>query len=161
MMSFKRKEPPNDYLLLARRAIIACAQYLPLALSMLARPFEEIQNILRTSYGGLTNRAQQVFLDIAFFFKGKDMDYVIQVLKCHKLESPENCVQELVENACRVKLKIQTRNVTSPDYAKFKDMTPTNLIHITDTTNKLLHYWETPQDLVNITTCNMTSYRIG
>ncbi|ONI21271.1 hypothetical protein PRUPE_2G057000 [Prunus persica] len=104
MMSFKRKEPPNDYLVLARRAI-ACAQYLPLALSMLgshlrnqyyeARPFEEIQKILRTSYGGLTNRAQQVFLDIAFFFKGKDMDYVIQVLKCHKLESPENCIQEL------------------------------------------------------------------
>ncbi|XP_034203604.1 disease resistance protein RPV1-like [Prunus dulcis] len=118
MISFQRKEPQGDYLALARRAI-AYAQHLPLALTILgshlrnqkleywhatlgsyeADPYLDIQKILRTSYDGLNYHVQQVFLDIACFFKGEDVDYVIQVLKGPKLNFPENCIRVLVENA--------------------------------------------------------------
>ncbi|CAL2240017.1 unnamed protein product [Prunus armeniaca] len=118
MICFKRKEPQGDYLALARRAI-AYAQHLPLALTILgshlrnqkleywhatlgsyeADPYLDIQKILRTSYDGLNYHVQQVFLDIACFFKGEAVDYVIQVLKGPKLNFPENCIRVLVENA--------------------------------------------------------------
>ncbi|KAL6289133.1 hypothetical protein ACE6H2_006643 [Prunus campanulata] len=117
-ISFKRKEPPDDFLGLAWRAI-ACAQYLPLALTILgsylrnqsteywhatlhsyeADPFDDIQKILRTSYGGLKYNVQQVFLDIACFFKGENLNYVVQVLKGPKLTFPDSCIKVLLENA--------------------------------------------------------------
>jgi hypothetical protein len=62
-------------------------------------PYESIQSILRISYDALAYRVQQVFLDIACFFKGQNKDHVIQILQCNNLKNPEDCIQELVQKA--------------------------------------------------------------
>lgn len=43
-------------------------------------PNPEIRNLLRISYDGLDYEEKEIFLDIAFFFKGMDRDYVIKIL---------------------------------------------------------------------------------
>ncbi|XP_028954972.1 TMV resistance protein N [Malus domestica] len=119
--AFTRKEPSQDYLSLARRAI-AYAQGLPLALNLIGsylrnknidrwqaildsynsyegEPYRGIQRTLRKSYDAWDYVVQQVFLDIACFFKGEDKDYVLQVLRSSKLNVPEDCIEVLVENA--------------------------------------------------------------
>jgi len=42
--------------------------------------FHEIQEVLRASYKGLSWREKEMFLDIAFFFKGEDKDFVMRIL---------------------------------------------------------------------------------
>ncbi|KAK9937715.1 hypothetical protein M0R45_014487 [Rubus argutus] len=115
--AFGMSAPPDDYLELSKHAI-AYAQHLPLALTLLGShlsnesverwrakldcyegdPFDSIHSILRISYDALAYRVQQVFLDIACFFKGQKKDYVIQLLQCF-LKNPEDCIQELVQKA--------------------------------------------------------------
>ncbi|XP_021833323.1 TMV resistance protein N-like [Prunus avium] len=98
--AFGSNKPPNDYLELTQRAI-AYAQGLPLALTLLGShlrnkgvhrwqavlldgyggdSYTSIQKILRKSYDALKTSVQQVFLDIACFFKGEDKDYVLQIV---------------------------------------------------------------------------------
>ncbi|XP_048431408.1 TMV resistance protein N-like isoform X1 [Pyrus x bretschneideri] len=119
--AFGINEPPDDYLIFARRAI-AYAQGLPLALnfigshlrkkstdrwkaildsydSYVGEPYTGIQRILRKSYDAWDGVVQQVFLDIACFFKGRDKDYVLQILRSSKLNVPQDCIEVLVENA--------------------------------------------------------------
>ncbi|XP_070667450.1 TMV resistance protein N-like [Malus domestica] len=119
--AFGRKEPPVDYLSLARHAI-AYAQGLPLALNLIGshlrnksidrwqaildsydsyegEPYRGIQRILRKSYDAWDYVVQQVFLDIACFFKGEDKDYVLEILRSSKLNVPQDCMEVLVENA--------------------------------------------------------------
>ncbi|KAL5577281.1 hypothetical protein UlMin_018980 [Ulmus minor] len=43
-------------------------------------PDERIQNVYKASYDGLTEKQKELFLDIAFFFKGKKRDFVRRVL---------------------------------------------------------------------------------
>ncbi|XP_034203532.1 disease resistance protein RPV1-like [Prunus dulcis] len=115
--AFGRNEPPNNYLELAKRAI-AYAQGLPLALTLLGshlrnkgihrwqaildgyegEPYTGIQKILRKSYDALDNSVQQVFLDMACFFKGEDKDYVMQILSS-KHKASQDCIEVLVEKA--------------------------------------------------------------
>ncbi|CAN6544315.1 unnamed protein product [Malus baccata var. baccata] len=119
--AFGRKEPSNDYLRLARRAI-AYAQGLPLALTIIGshlhnksidcwqaildsydsfkgEPYKGIQRILLKSYDALDYVLQQVFLDIACFFKGRDKDYVLQIIRSSKFNVPQDCSEVLVDNA--------------------------------------------------------------
>ncbi|KAI5342770.1 hypothetical protein L3X38_010646 [Prunus dulcis] len=115
--AFGRNEPPNNYLELAKRAI-AYAQGLPLALTLLGshlrnkgihrwqaildgyegEPYTGVQKILRKSYDALDNSVQQVFLDMACFFKGEDKDYVMQILSS-KHKASQDCIEVLVEKA--------------------------------------------------------------
>ncbi|CAL5407419.1 unnamed protein product [Camellia sinensis] len=44
-------------------------------------PMKEVERVLRISYDALDWHEQQIFLDIACFFKGNDKDKVIQVLE--------------------------------------------------------------------------------
>ncbi|KAB2634267.1 TMV resistance protein N-like [Pyrus ussuriensis x Pyrus communis] len=62
-------------------------------------PYRGIQRILRKSYDSWDDVMQQVFLDIACFFKGEDKDYVLQILRSLKLNVPQDCIEVLVENA--------------------------------------------------------------
>ncbi|CAN6698964.1 unnamed protein product [Malus baccata var. baccata] len=62
-------------------------------------PYGGIQKILRKSYDTLDYVMQQVFLDIACFFKGEDKDYVLQILRSSKLSVPQDCIDILVEKA--------------------------------------------------------------
>ncbi|XP_048431200.1 disease resistance protein RPV1-like [Pyrus x bretschneideri] len=119
--AFGRKEPSDDYLSLAQRAI-AYAQGLPLALTLIGshlrnksidrwqaifdsydsyegEPYRGIQRILRKSYDSWDDVMQQVFLDLACFFKGEDKDYILQILRSLKLNVPQDCIEVLVENA--------------------------------------------------------------
>ncbi|VVA17183.1 PREDICTED: TMV resistance [Prunus dulcis] len=91
--AFKRSGPPlGDYVKLAERAI-RYAQGLPLALKVLGCCLcggsidkweaaldgfksTKIQDVLKISYNALDHSVQEVFLDIACFFKGKDRKYV-------------------------------------------------------------------------------------
>ncbi|XP_065618527.1 disease resistance protein RPV1 [Quercus suber] len=92
--AFPSNKVPEDYLELEKQAI-RYAKGLPLALKVMGRdlcektihewddaldcyktnPLEDIQNILKRSYEGLTENEKNIFLDIACFFKGYDMSY--------------------------------------------------------------------------------------
>ncbi|XP_048431758.1 TMV resistance protein N-like isoform X2 [Pyrus x bretschneideri] len=119
--AFGRNEPPDKYFKLAQRAI-AYAEGLPLALNLIGshlhnksidrwqdildsydayegEPYRGIQRTLRKSYDAWDNVLQQIFLDIACFFKGADKDYVLQILRSSKLNVPQDCIEVLVENA--------------------------------------------------------------
>ena len=43
-------------------------------------PKEDVQEILKVSYDGLEETEKETFLDIACFFKGWYMDYVVDIL---------------------------------------------------------------------------------
>ena len=43
-------------------------------------PDKEVQNVLKTSFEGLDDSEQNIFLDIAFFYKGHDKDFVGEIL---------------------------------------------------------------------------------
>nr|XP_023899315.1 TMV resistance protein N-like [Quercus suber] len=89
----------EDYSKLVTK-FIDFANGLPLALEIIARdlcgkakdewesaldiynkiPNEDIQKILRVSYDGLHDTEKDIFLDIACFFKGWNIDYVVKIL---------------------------------------------------------------------------------
>ncbi|XP_052110121.1 disease resistance protein RUN1-like, partial [Arachis duranensis] len=97
--AFKVKYPEEGYKHLSER-VVDYAGGVPLALKVLgsylykkSRVFWEnalkklrdypnlkIQSVLKVSYDGLDELEKDIFLDIAFFFKGKDKDYVIKIL---------------------------------------------------------------------------------
>ena len=98
--AFKRNKPKEDYLELANQ-VIRYAKGLPLALTIMGadfygrtkaewksalRKYEKfpnrgIQKILKISYEELDETEQEIFLDIACFFNGHDMDYVVDILE--------------------------------------------------------------------------------
>ncbi|CAL2238291.1 unnamed protein product [Prunus armeniaca] len=116
--AFGKSEPPNDYLELTKRAI-AYAQGIPLALTLLGshlrnkdkdrwqdildsyegEPYTGIQKILRKSYDALEYSVQQVFLDIACFFKGEKKEYVLQIVSNSKNKVSRDCIEVLIEKA--------------------------------------------------------------
>ncbi|KAM2903961.1 hypothetical protein COP2_003737 [Malus domestica] len=94
--AFKDNSPREEYRKLSARAV-KYAGGIPLALEVLGSllfpckskdewenalsalrdyPNEEIQNTFRVSYNRLGRNAQEVFLDIACFYKGKRIEYV-------------------------------------------------------------------------------------
>ena len=99
MHAFKSKEPEEDYLELANQ-VIQYTKGLPLALVIIGAdlcgrtklewksaidkyqriPNKEIQKVLEISYEGLDETEQNIFLDIACFFKGFLKKYVMDIL---------------------------------------------------------------------------------
>ncbi|ONH91360.1 hypothetical protein PRUPE_8G109500 [Prunus persica] len=61
-------------------------------------PNREIQEILKISYNALEDAVKEIFLDIAFFYKGLGEDYVIQILEGCDL-NPKYNLEVLVEKA--------------------------------------------------------------
>ena len=98
--SSKHKLPEDDLMELSRR-VTTYAQGLPLALKILSSflfgmkkhewksyldkikgtPNPDINKVLRISYDELDNKVKNMFMDIACFFKGKDKDYVMEILE--------------------------------------------------------------------------------
>lgn len=115
--AFKTSQPPNGYEELAKRAV-HYVQGLPLALIVLGSHLcgrsadqwlgtidsykrasnKQIHEILKISFSGLEYLVKEVFLDIACFFKGKDVAYVTEILQCCDL-NPTIGIQILVEKA--------------------------------------------------------------
>jgi hypothetical protein len=97
--AFNRDRPDPDFLELAEDAI-RYTRGLPLALTVLGStlkgrdilywkskldeykriPNENIHEKLKISFDGLEKNAKNVFLDIACFFKGEDVEYVAKIL---------------------------------------------------------------------------------
>jgi hypothetical protein len=98
--AFRRYKPNEDYLELAYQ-FIHYAKGLPLALVVMGAdlykrtkaewksrldkyekiPHRNIQEILKISYEGLDETEQDIFLDIACFFKGHHMNNVVDILE--------------------------------------------------------------------------------
>jgi hypothetical protein len=101
LVAFKQSHLKEGYERLSERAV-ECAQGIPLALKVLGSHFYskslelwefelnylenkgeslcEIQDVLRVSYNGLEVREKEMFLDIAFFFKDENKEFVIRIL---------------------------------------------------------------------------------
>ncbi|KAG7944908.1 hypothetical protein I3843_15G127200 [Carya illinoinensis] len=99
--AFEEKEPLKDYMDLSKQ-VIKYAQGLPLALTVLGSdlkgqsihqwrsalnkyksiPNSNIQKVLLVSYEGLDDTEREIFLDIAFFFKGESLANVIKIFDC-------------------------------------------------------------------------------
>ena len=97
--AFLGMKPDKDYFELTNQ-IIQYAQGLPLAVVIIACdlfgktkpkwesalhkynkiPNKDIQQVLKVSYDGLDGNEQDIFLDIACFFKGWTKDYVVNIL---------------------------------------------------------------------------------
>ncbi|KAG6632845.1 hypothetical protein CIPAW_12G007100, partial [Carya illinoinensis] len=97
--AFKRDKPVESYVELTK-CIIGYAKGLPLALIVLGsdlhgrsiqewksalekyerNPNKRIYEILKISYDGLDDKEKDIFLDIACFFKGKHIKYVLEIL---------------------------------------------------------------------------------
>ncbi|MED6151058.1 hypothetical protein PIB30_078658 [Stylosanthes scabra] len=100
LKAFKQKKPAEEYLDLSKQVVKYCAG-LPLALEVLGsyiygRPVEDwhsalaklksfphvdIFDTLKISYDGLDSMDKDIFLDVAYYFKGWDKKYVINILK--------------------------------------------------------------------------------
>ncbi|KAL3726023.1 hypothetical protein ACJRO7_030981 [Eucalyptus globulus] len=69
------------------------------ALNKLAKsPDKTINNVLKLSYDGLEDYAKEIFLDIACFFKGRSIEYIIEVLNSCDFDTTIG-VQVLVEKS--------------------------------------------------------------
>ncbi|XP_030938683.1 disease resistance-like protein DSC1 [Quercus lobata] len=115
MHAFQSNKPKKDYLELANQ-VIKYTKGLPLALVIMGAdlcgrskpewksainkyekiPIKEIQKVLEISYEGLDEVEQDIFLDIACFFKGFHKKYVMDVLDSCDL-NPIYGIQKLID----------------------------------------------------------------
>ncbi|KAG6672656.1 disease resistance protein RPV1-like isoform X3 [Carya illinoinensis] len=104
--AFKRDKPVESYVELTK-CIIGYAKGLPLALTVLGSdlrgrsiqewksaleryersPHKDIYEILKISYDGLDDNEKDIFLDIAFIFKGNPIEYVMKILDSCRFSS--------------------------------------------------------------------------
>ena len=114
--AFKQDQPRKDFVELSK-SIIACTHGLPLAIKLLGDLlFEKSKhewetkldklnkdlklgiNCLQMSYNELNDDEQCLFLDIACFFKGEDIDYVAKILDNHN-RCPIDGIHALVDKS--------------------------------------------------------------
>ncbi|XP_057990237.1 disease resistance protein RUN1-like [Hevea brasiliensis] len=113
--AFEQNRPKEEYKELSKKATIYVGGH-PLALKVLGshlfrRTIEEweseleklkgkslkkIEDVLKRSYDGLEKNEQEIFLDIACFFKGEDKDHVKRQLKAFGFY-PESGIPRLIE----------------------------------------------------------------
>ncbi|XP_059455252.1 disease resistance protein RPV1-like [Corylus avellana] len=99
--AFNRDKPDNDFVEVTEDVVRYCGG-LPLALTVLGTvlhgkdildwksqldnykriPNVDIQHKLRISYDGLDENAKKIFLHIACFFNGENVEYVTKILDC-------------------------------------------------------------------------------
>ncbi|KAK7389921.1 hypothetical protein VNO78_25218 [Psophocarpus tetragonolobus] len=117
LKAFKQDQPKEEYLDLCKE-VVEYAKGLPLALEVLGShlhgrtvevwhsgleqirsfPHSKIQDTLKISYDSLQDPEKKLFLDIACFFKGMDIDEVINILeKCG--DHPKIGIDILIERS--------------------------------------------------------------
>ncbi|KAF5469489.1 hypothetical protein F2P56_013556 [Juglans regia] len=115
LYAFEEKEPLRDYVDLSKQ-VTKYAQGLPLALIVLGSdlkcqnihqwksaldkykniPHQNIQRVLQISYDSLEDSEKDIFLDIAFFFKGEPLADVVEIFEsCHFF--PVHGIQKLID----------------------------------------------------------------
>ena len=120
--AFKKDKPEADYLQLTNQ-FISYANGLPLALQIIGSdlhgrnirqweselekyksiPNKDIQKILKVSFEGLDKNEQDIFLDIACFFKGLSKNYVMDILAACNLY-PDSGIPKLVDK-CLIRVQ--------------------------------------------------------
>ncbi|XP_030936167.1 disease resistance-like protein DSC1 [Quercus lobata] len=115
MHAFQKNKPEEDYSELTNQ-VICYAKGIPLALSIIGANLygrsemewksaldkyerildKDIQNVLQVSYQGLDETEQNIFLDLACFFKGLSKDYVVDILNSCDLY-PVIGIQKLID----------------------------------------------------------------
>jgi hypothetical protein len=75
-------------------------------------PHQTIQEILRVSYDGLTEREKEIFLDITCFFKGYKLSDVVNILTSGRGFDPDYAIQVLIDKSL---IKIDHYNVRIHD----------------------------------------------
>ncbi|KAL0009449.1 hypothetical protein SO802_010951 [Lithocarpus litseifolius] len=115
MHAFQKNKLEEDYLELTNQ-VICYAKGIPLALSIIGAnlhgrsemewksaldkyeriPDKDIQKVLQVSYQGLDDTEQNIFLDLACFFKGHFKDYVVDILNSCNLY-PVIGIQKLID----------------------------------------------------------------
>ncbi|KAK4270792.1 hypothetical protein QN277_019562 [Acacia crassicarpa] len=117
LKAFKKSHPEKGYEELSKKAV-AYAKGLPLALKVLGLclysrdrktwkdtmrklemyPHPQIQDVLKMCLDGLDDIERDIFLDIAFFYKGEDKDHVIRLLHANNL-FPDCGIKVLLDKA--------------------------------------------------------------
>ena len=120
--AFKKDKPEADYLQLTNQ-FISYANGLPLALQIIGSdlhgrnirqweselekyksiPNKDIQKILKVSFEGLDKNEQDIFLDIACFFKGLSKNYVMDILAACNLY-PDSGIPKFVDK-CLIRVQ--------------------------------------------------------
>ncbi|KAG6675461.1 hypothetical protein I3842_15G103300 [Carya illinoinensis] len=113
--AFEKDEPLDEYVELSKQ-VMEYAQGLPLALTVLGSTLKDqsihqwknvlnkykqipdinIQSVLRVSYDGLEDNEKDMFLDIAYFFKGEPLVDVIKIFDNCGF-SPDYGIQRLID----------------------------------------------------------------
>jgi hypothetical protein len=116
--AFKDTKPAEDYIELSKKAVDFCGG-LPLALKVIGAllyrenkdrweseidnlsriPHHDIQGKLLISFDALDGELQNAFLDIAFFFIGREREYVAKVLGARCRYNPEVVLETLRERS--------------------------------------------------------------
>ena len=119
--AFKQNTPKTGFERLSD-SVVKYSQGLPIALKVLGRflynrsiaawkcelenletiPNMEVQSLLKVSYDKLDDIRQGIFLDIACFFRGKDKDFVLRILRSNAMMGIEvlidRCLLTISEN---------------------------------------------------------------
>ena len=115
MHAFQKNKLEEDYSELTNQ-VICYAKGIPLALSIIGAnlhrrsemecqstldkyegiPDKDIQKVLQVSYQGLNETEQNIFLDLACFFKGLFKDYVVDILNSCNLH-PVITIQKFID----------------------------------------------------------------
>ena len=113
---FKKKKKLGEHYSEFTNQVICYAKGIPLALSIIGDnlhersemewkstldkyesiPNKDIQKVLQVSYQGLDDTEQNIFLDLACFFKGHFKDYVVDILNSYDLY-PVIGIQKLID----------------------------------------------------------------
>ncbi|PNY04073.1 disease resistance protein (TIR-NBS-LRR class) [Trifolium pratense] len=116
--AFKTKEIDPSYVDISKRAVLY-SNGLPLSVEIIGSdlcgktklewksaldtyekiPHEKIQEILRVSYDGLTEREKEIFLDITCFFKGYKLSDVKNILCSGRGFSPDYAIKVLIDKS--------------------------------------------------------------
>ncbi|KAF5469442.1 hypothetical protein F2P56_013517 [Juglans regia] len=133
--AFEEKEPPKNYMDLSKQ-VTKYAQGLPLALTVLGSdlkgqsihqwknaldkykniPNSSIQKVLLVSYEGLDDTEREMFLDIAFFFKGEPLANVMKIFDSYDF-FPNHGIKRLIDK-CLITITIEGSN----EYVRMHDL---------------------------------------
>ncbi|XP_042962758.1 disease resistance protein RUN1-like [Carya illinoinensis] len=131
--AFEEKEPLEDYMDLSKQ-VIKYAQGLPLALTVLGSdlkgrnidqwksaldkyrkiPHRKIQNVLQISYDSLEVSEKEMFLDIAFFFKGEPLAKIMEIFDSCGFY-PVHGIQRLMEKCLITTIPVNDVDVRMHD----------------------------------------------
>ncbi|XP_030956520.1 TMV resistance protein N-like isoform X3 [Quercus lobata] len=123
--ALKRNKPTEDYSELVHQ-FIGYAKGLPLVLKIIGAdlydknlqcwksaldkykriPNSDIQKVLKISYDGLDQIQQEIFLDIACFFKGFYKNLVVDILQSSNFHDPYYDIEKLIDKSLIVITKV-------------------------------------------------------